>query len=164
MGFILFLFFSTIIKDFSLNELAKTSDLIVQGEVLEISSRMESKHIYTYVKVKISNSFKGDFPDAVTLKIKGGKIGNIVEKVSGNPSFEKGERVILFLKKRGEFFYPSGMALGKFKIINENGIDFVINNAEGLSVYKDGRIVKPEERRWGYEEFVLMIRRLLEER
>jgi len=142
----------------------RTSDLVIQGEVREISYRMESNHIYTYVQVGVSKSIKGNFPEEVTLRIKGGKIGNIIEKVSGAPSFEKGERVILFLKKVNDFFRLSGMALGKFKIINENGIEFVINKAEGLSIYKDGRILEPQERKWKYDEFIMMIRRFLEER
>jgi len=164
MNLIIFLFFLTILRDISLQELIDISDLIIQGEVKEISSRMESDHIYTYVEVKISKFIKGEFPEEVTLKIKGGKVGNIVERVSGSPSFEKGERVILFLKKKNEFFSVSGMALGKFKIINEGGADFVINNAEGLSIYKDGRILEPPERKWRYHEFIMMIRRFLEER
>jgi hypothetical protein len=164
MSFILFLFFSTILRDISIEELVRTSDLIIQGEVKEISCRMEADHIYTYVSVEISKSIKGEFPQEITLRIKGGKIGNIVEKVSGSPSFEKGERVILFLKRKNEFFSVSGMALGKFKIINERGVALVINNAEGLSVYKDGRIIELQERRWRYDEFIMMIRRLLEEK
>lgn len=163
-SFLLFIFFSTILRDISIEELVKGSEVIVQGEVKKISYKMETDHIYTYVEVRISRAMKGDFPEEVTLRIKGGKIGNIVEKVSGNPSFEIGERVILFLRKVNGFFAPYGMALGSFKIVREGGMDFVINRSEGLSIYRDGKILQPEERRWRYDEFIIMIRRLLEER
>lgn len=162
--FVLLFLISTVVKSTSFEEMVKEADLIIEGKVKERKCVMEEGHIYTYLWIDVLKNFKGEFPDGITLRVRGGKVGNLVEKVSGAPTFEPEERVILFLKKKKDAFNVLRMSLGKFKIEETASGRAVIFKPEGLSIYMDGRLLHPEPQEWKYEDFISLLEEFLEKK
>ena len=138
---------ATIMKALSLAELVEQSSLILEGQVLGIRSEWTSdrREIVTYIDIihAPTNVLK-DLPqinangkrigNTITLKLLGGiadyvtpegKVKKIALYLVGNPSFRRGEHVLLFAqpgrgRRYGGFFKLVGMSQGKYRI--ENGI------------------------------------------
>jgi len=85
----------------SLQDLTNAADAIVLGEVKKIQYEwsMDRSVILTVVTLKIQEVWKRDFYDnQILIQFPGGKIGDIGLKVSDMPTFQKKERVLVFLK------------------------------------------------------------------
>jgi len=65
----------------------------------------------------------------VVVRVLGGVVDHQELIVSGTPKFEPGERVLLFLKDRGEFHAVVGMHYGKWSVVSRNGVDHVVPGA-----------------------------------
>jgi len=92
-----------------LENLIDNADSIVIGTVAEHNSYWNDKHtrIYTSVVLSIEESLKGTTIERVTVILPGGEVDEIGEWVSDMPSFDQGERVMIFLKKLSEAQLPS---------------------------------------------------------
>ena len=85
-----------------LEELTTDADSIIVGTVVERTSGWNDEHtrIYTSVVVSVEESLKGEVSqDSITITVPGGEVGEIGQWVSHVPSFDRGERAVLFLKK-----------------------------------------------------------------
>lgn len=119
----------TIGKQMPLSELAQKASLIVTGKVESIRSEWKDEHsiIFSYIVISPDSFLKGSVShDKITLKLLGGTVGNITTIVLGNPWFEEGEEVLLFLRPRTKkpserFFIVVGSAQGKFHIETVRG-------------------------------------------
>jgi len=123
--FVLFLFclLSTekgfaIVERMNLKQLIDKSNRIIVGMVTDIKSQWENEDgkrlIFTYVTIKIDTYVKGLGSEIVTIKVPGGKVGDLTQWVSDTPHFDLGEKVLLFL--RDEYFLVVGGNQGKFSI------------------------------------------------
>lgn len=159
-----FIFILSVVRFLSLSDLIDVSQGIVEGIVVEENYVELDGVLYTEVRLNVLRSFKGEFPDEITFFVKGGKKGDVVYKVSGEPVFTKGERVILFLTRMGGLWRIKGMSLGKFIVREKNGKKFVERDTGGLSVLKDGHIEKVEPFSMEYDEFITLIKNVVENR
>ena len=85
-----------------LEELTTDADSIIVGTVVERTSGWNDEHtrIFTSVVVSVEESLKGEVSqDSITITVPGGEVGEIGQWVSHMPSFDRGERAVLFLKK-----------------------------------------------------------------
>jgi len=85
-----------------LKELTANADAIVIGTIVESSSQWNDEHtrITTSLSLAAEENLKGAAgQDKVVFTVPGGEAGGIREWVSDTPSFNKGEKVVLFLKK-----------------------------------------------------------------
>lgn len=59
-------------------------------------------------------------------------------RVEGEPSFQVGERVIVFIRNGGPYtaFRPVGMGQGVMRVRRERGEDMVTQNREGLMLMR----------------------------
>jgi hypothetical protein len=137
MGFVLllivFISFSfaqnglAIVERMNLKQLTDESEKIVVGTVKDVNSRWETESggnlIFTYVSIGIETYVKGVGTDVITIKIPGGKVGDINQEVSDTPRFELNEKVLLFLQQgglhqvvggyQGKFVIQGGKVLGQ---------------------------------------------------
>ena len=138
-------------EDITQEKLVSGAELVIIGEVEEIQSRWnaERTRIYSFVTVKVMRELKGSSPeDKLTIRVRGGTVGNMSVRPTYVPSFEIGETILVLLRHRGDkrTFYIPGHKMGKFTIRNdrivENGmsVDEFINN--GLSDGNDRRRAK----------------------
>ncbi len=85
----------------STEELSNRSERVVVGTVESKESFWSSdgSTIITSVVVTVEDAIKGEHPgEPLVIQYEGGEIGNIGMKVSDTPSFQEGERVLLFLE------------------------------------------------------------------
>jgi len=85
----------------SIEELTSKADAIVIGEVRDIQSQwsVDKTVIMSVVKLQILEVIKGEIRSNIALiQYPGGTIGDINLKASDMPTFEPGEKVLVFLK------------------------------------------------------------------
>src|SRR5438105_1573768 len=82
------------------DELIQTSRVIVTGTVKTVFSAWNDEHniIYTFVEVRPDHFLKGNLNTTrIVLKQLGGTAGASGMRVSGQPQFVRGQRVLLYL-------------------------------------------------------------------
>lgn len=113
---------ASMIELLSTQQLAQSADAIRLGEVTAQWSSWDpqKKMVYTYVKLKVSETVKGQAHEEILIKQPGGEVGNVGMRVHGMAVFKKGERALVFLKK-GDGDYPSlvGMSQGKYRVVRD---------------------------------------------
>ena len=121
---------------------------VVRGTVLSSVCRANesAERVFTYTKLKVDEVFKGPVSGAeLVLKEEGGESGRLGERVSGTPTFQIGEDVLVFLDT-----WPDGslrvyqMFLGKLSIKREgeSGREVVtpdITDADSAMLTASGR-------------------------
>jgi hypothetical protein len=108
---------ATVLKDLQLEDLVRESTSIVEGTVAgAVVHRLDKGPIVTDISVRVDATLKGEVVPEITVRLQGGRIGNIAQRMAGQASFHEGERVLLFLAEDGQLAYTVGMELGKFEI------------------------------------------------
>lgn len=91
---------SSLVIKLSLEDLIAQAGLIVVGTIASQKSQWNSEHtqIHTLVTVAVEEWVKGKPRDnEVTIKIAGGQVGEISQRVGNTPTFRTGEKVLVFL-------------------------------------------------------------------
>lgn len=102
-------------------ELTRRATVIVVGEVEDVFSGFDQSHatIYTYIKVRVTTSLKGEIHgDYITLRQMGGTVDDETVTVPGAPIYELGDEVLLFAGPLGQTGYYGvlGIFYGKYDI------------------------------------------------
>ncbi len=108
-----------------LEKLVRASNAAIEGEVLGTSSYWdaEGRIIVTEADVLVADRVFGESASVVKVKTFGGKVGNYTIQAPGFPTFEKGERLFLFVRTdEGD---PSmqrvtGYQQGQFYVVNDD--------------------------------------------
>jgi hypothetical protein len=104
-------------------QLAASSRVIIVGEVLSLKSQWDGDHqnIYTYVKVHVSSTIKGNLKgDQIVFKQLGGRVGDASTVIFGAPEYEVGQRVLLFLDTaRNGTLRIAHLFQGKYDIVDD---------------------------------------------
>jgi len=91
----------------------------VIGRVISIGTILSTEIPVRYVTIRVERYIKNDLGLAtLEVSVLGGSINNMTVWVEDQPSFEVGERVLLFLSKRGGVFYVNGLYQGKYRLKN----------------------------------------------
>ena len=118
--------FATTIVMMSDEGLALGSDAIVAGTVTDVrAERAQDGGIFTFVRVRLDDVVKGYLPAVeVTIRERGGQVGDEEQWLFGNPRYAVGESVIAFLSQDGDgFLRTHQMALGKFAVVRDPATD-----------------------------------------
>lgn len=101
-----------------LDELTRSSELVVRGKVERTESHwsQDGMRIFTEVEIAVEEAFKGKKPGRLLVHQPGGVVDDIGQKVSGLATFERGEEVVLFLTRRGNGYQVTGLGQGKFRV------------------------------------------------
>ena len=94
------------IRQVTVEQLARSSELIFRGEVVRTEARWDNLHsaIHTYVTFRIDERVSGDYFGAqIVLRFLGGAVGYARFQVSGSTLPEIGERGIYFVERLGTF-------------------------------------------------------------
>jgi len=106
-------------------EMTQNSDGVLAGTVTGVSSAWDvtGQRIVTRAKVKVTEVVRGVVTtQEVDVETLGGKVGDIVFKLSDMATFEKGQDVLVFLKRTksmlgaGEAYNVVGSAQGKYDV------------------------------------------------
>jgi hypothetical protein len=80
--------------------LITSSRVILIGEIQSLKSQWDAgnQNIYTYVKLHVSRTIKGELQsDQIVFKQLGGRVGDDITVIFGAPEYQVGQRVLLFL-------------------------------------------------------------------
>ena len=104
----------------TLEQLAAQADSILVGEVTDVTYYQEGEgNIYTQVTLSAEQTIEGETGMEVVMRVPGGKVDGLEMMVTGTPSFQLGERGVVFLDKEAEgIFTVVGGFQGKFTIDN----------------------------------------------
>ena len=84
----------------SREELTAKAAAVIVGDVLEVESFWsdDGRIIVTEARILVEEALVGDSPSVVLVRTFGGTVNGYTVEAHGFPTFEKGERVVLFLE------------------------------------------------------------------
>ncbi|EKD42049.1 MAG: hypothetical protein ACD_73C00352G0001 [uncultured bacterium] len=115
-----------------IRRLTLESTYILIGEVVDLQPLIEHVDwlqkpiVITQTTIKVDENWKGQVGNTIEFSILGGCVGSFCVDASHQPSFERGERVLLFLYKNNK---------GYFQICED----------EAGKINLDGRYIQPEK-------------------
>ena len=115
--------FATSMMPLSDEQLVKASARVIEGNVVGTRSQWNAAHnqIHTTITIDVSRAYKGSMPANHRLVFDqvGGQVGDIVMDLTDQPSFTKGEHVIVFLRNPAEAVMTPvvGLSQGKLTVI-----------------------------------------------
>lgn len=103
----------------SFNDLMKESDGVIAGHVVSVNSQYSAnKEIYTFITLDQLDVLSGSYGEStLTIRVKGGQVGNDISHIVGSPEFTEGEKVVLFINGNGQNMVPlTGWTQGVFRV------------------------------------------------
>ena len=96
---------ATTIERMTLEKMSRTAKVIVRARCLGNSTNRDAGEIWTFTDFTVEEVWRGAAPAQITVRLLGGRAGNLTSSVSGVPRFQVGEEVLLFLEPtpRGDF-------------------------------------------------------------
>jgi hypothetical protein len=130
--------YSLTIARATLEELTSESELIIYARVAVSECRWENeaqKTISTFADLEILEVIKGQNSVKVTVKQLGGQMGDWGMVISGTPYLQRGDEAIFFLVPHGEYYEIHSIALGLFRIYeDESGLQKVVNDLSNINL------------------------------
>jgi hypothetical protein len=132
---------ATTLERMSVAKMRQHAQLVVRAQCPTNSVVWDSGEIWTFTSFEVEDSWKGALTGAaqqVTVRLRGGSVGNLTSTVSGVPRFRPGEKVILFLQPtaRGDFSIVSWVQ-GTFRIHRDvrSGQEVVVQDTAAFDTY-----------------------------
>src|SRR3954447_17109217 len=90
---------STFLK-MSQKELVRSSAVVIQGQVLKVSSFWDptGRIVMSEALVRVEEKVLGDTPSVVVVRTFGGTVGDFTVEAHGFPKFRAADRVLLYLE------------------------------------------------------------------
>ena len=107
----------TTLARMSVAQMAQRADLIVRARCEGNTTAWDAGEIWTFTTFAVEESWKGEAPEKVHVRLLGGRAGEVTSTVDGVPRFREGEEVVVFLERttRGDFSVLSWIQ-GTFRI------------------------------------------------
>jgi hypothetical protein len=108
---------ATTLMRMSVAQMSRAAQVIVRARCQENSTGWDAGEIWTFTSFEVQDVWRGSAPSRITVRLLGGRAGNLTSSVSGVPRFRVGEEVVLFLERtpRGDFCIVS-WEQGTFRI------------------------------------------------
>jgi hypothetical protein len=144
-----FVISTALVPDLTLADLTRYADVIVTAnatgqskQVREPQGIERSPTVLTHTTFRVLNRHKGSAGSEIALTTRGGKMQGVVHIAEDEPTYNVGDRVILFLRTEPDGSYSTvGAYQGSFVIrgnVATNG-DSQLDEAELISVISQGR-------------------------
>jgi len=129
---------ATTLMRMSVEKMARTAEMVVRARCVANETGWDAGEIWTVTTFQIEETWKGAPGELITVRLLGGRAGNLTSTVDGAPRFQAGEDVVLFLERtaRGDFSVVSWMQ-GTFRIRLERktGEESVEQDAAAFAIY-----------------------------
>jgi hypothetical protein len=111
---------ATTLARMSVAQMSHAAHAIVRARCVENSVGWDAGEIWTFTSFEVQEVWQGSAPARITVRLLGGRVGNLTSSVAGVPRFRSGEEVVLFLERtpRGDFSVVS-WEQGTFRIRRE---------------------------------------------
>ena len=131
----------SIVQALDLDALVEQSDQIFLGRVVFSESFQRANGaLGTWHRIQVERDLRGgaDGEREVIVETLGGHIGDLAMRVEGEPTFEIGERIIVFVRGGGDYtaFRPVGMGQGVMRVRRERGVETVWQTREGMMLMR----------------------------
>ena len=164
---------ASIVRALELEELVDRADQILLGRVV-FSECFEYPNgtLGTAHRILIERDVRGNAPEEpeVIVETLGGHLGDLAMRIEGEPTFDVGERVVVFARGAGDYlaFRPVGMGQGVMRVRTVQGVDRVRQTRAGMmlmrrnarGVLEKSQGALPEEER--LDRFLDRVRSLVE--
>jgi hypothetical protein len=108
---------ATTFVETSVEELARSADVVARGRVLRAAARWEGGRIVTEAEIAVTSAWKGAPGERFAVVVPGGRVGDLAQQVSGSPAFRADEEVVVFAGRSGPATLGVvGLALGKYRV------------------------------------------------
>lgn len=130
---------ATSLARMSVEQMAHAAAVIVRARCLSNEVRREEGEIWTFTAFQTEETWKGEAPVRISVRLLGGRLGEITAHVSGVPQFRAGEDVVLFLERaprgnysvvsweQGTFRIRGGSHAGEFTVTQDTAAMPVFN-------------------------------------
>ena len=129
---------ATTLVRMSVAQMSHAAQAIVRARCLEESTGWDAGEIWTFTSFDVQEVWQGSAPARITVRLLGGRVGNLTSSVSGVPRFRSGEEVVLFLERtaRGDFSVVS-WEQGTFRIHREaaTGVENVTQDSASFATF-----------------------------
>jgi len=129
---------ATTLMRMSLAQMSHAAQLIVRARCTGNSTGWDAGEIWTFTSFDIEETWRGSAPSQISVRLLGGRVGNITSTVSGVPRFASGEEVVLFLEStpRGDFSIVS-WEQGTFRIRRDTrtGEEIAVQDTSAFAVF-----------------------------
>ena len=128
---------ATVVKSVDLATQAATADRIFVGTVTAVTSRPNAaapSYFETIVSVTVEESVAGSGSSTVDLRLSGGEIGGIKQRIEGMPEFAVGERYVIFVESERQPPLTSpivGFNQGLYRVVGETRAGAVVRDRAG---------------------------------
>jgi hypothetical protein len=111
---------ATTLARMSVEQMSQVAQVIVRARCVENTTLWDAGEIWTLTSFEVEDVWRGSPPARITVRLLGGRVGNLTSSVAGVPRFRSGEEVVLFLERtpRGDFSVVS-WEQGTFRIRRE---------------------------------------------
>jgi hypothetical protein len=108
---------ATTLARMSVEQMSQAAQVIVRARCMENAVSWDAGEIWTLTSFDVEEVWRGSTAARITVRLLGGRVGNLTSSVSGIPRFRPGEEVVLFLEatQRGDFSVVS-WEQGTFRI------------------------------------------------
>lgn len=118
------------------------------GEVVSTwtSPDPDQKMYFTYVKIKVEQTLKGNKREEILLRQPGGYYQGIHQKVFGMSTFQKGEKALFFITQANDGA-PTVMFQGKHQIVNnpKTGLDEIVYDKSNDVEFTGKKVSKTQQ-------------------
>jgi hypothetical protein len=122
----------------SLEQISHAAKLVVRARCVDRATGWDSGEIWTFTSFEVEETWRGSAPSRISVRLLGGRVGDITSTVSGIPRFSAGEEVVLFLEPtpRGDFSIVS-WEQGTFRILRDarTGEEVAVQDTASLPVF-----------------------------
>ncbi len=111
---------ATTLARMSVAQMSRAAQLIVRARCVENSTGWDAGEIWTFTSFEVREVWQGSAPARISVRLLGGRVGNLTSSVAGIPRFRPGEEVVIFLERtpRGDFSVVS-WEQGTFRVRRE---------------------------------------------
>lgn len=116
------------------DELVFGSDRVVEATLKGMSSAWapDNRRIYTTYTFEAHSDIAGTGDKRFVIVQPGGRVGRWAQITQGYPTFRRGDRVILFMRKVSNSFRVIGLSQGVFGSYKDSKNDVIHQKLEGL--------------------------------
>lgn len=129
---------ATTLARMSVAQMSRTAPLIVRATCLENQTGWDAGEIWTLTSFDVQQVWRGSAPAQITVRLLGGRVGNLTSSVSGVPRFRPGEVVVMFLEPTplGDFSLVS-WEQGTFRIHRDaaTGLDTATQDTASFATF-----------------------------
>ena len=95
----------TTLARMSVAKMTGTAEVIVQARCIGNTTAWDAGEIWTFTTFQTREMWKGAAASRFTVRLLGGRAGNLTSTVDGVPRFQTGEEVVMFLEATGRGDY-----------------------------------------------------------